>query len=107
MTYIHIIFIVIVEHILSEDVISDIIEIINNNILNKFDNFNAKNTKYTFDRVIQLDLQSDKYTPLRGGTYVKLPNYIIAKNAALMLTILKLINLNVRSKKILDALNMQ
>lgn len=34
------------EHILFEDLISDIIEFMHNKILNKFANFNTKDTKY-------------------------------------------------------------
>lgn len=53
------------------------------------------------DRVIQLDLQSDKYTPLCDGTYIELPRDILfQKDAILMLKILKLISLNMRKKKI-------
>lgn len=71
------------KHILAEDVISDKIESMHEIILNKFANFNAKNIKYVFDRVIQLDLQSNKHTPLRDGTYVKLPKYITAKKCCI------------------------
>lgn len=51
-------------HIFGKNKISDKIESMHFNILNKFTNFNMKmkNAKYVFDRIIQLDLQSsDKH----------------------------------------------
>lgn len=47
-----------------------------NELVWRFENFIAKNTKYRFDRILSVDLQSDRNNPLRGGTYIELPKFI-------------------------------
>jgi hypothetical protein len=47
----------------------------NSDIIYRFANFNSKNTKYRFNRVLYADLQSSRHTHLRGGTFIELPKY--------------------------------
>lgn len=48
-----------------------------NNIIRKFESFNAKNTLLRFDRVLYVDLQSS------GGTYKQFPNFVLTKKCCI------------------------
>ncbi len=63
--------------------ISEKIQTMNYEIISKFDNYNAKNTKYRFDKVLFIDLQSDKYNPLNVGSYIPLPDWVKLKKCCI------------------------
>jgi len=48
-----------------------------------FDRYNARNTRYRFHEVIRVDIHSDQHHPLRGGTYIQLPSFIISKKCCI------------------------
>lgn len=54
-----------------------------NDILINFTNYTAQNTKFRFDKVIRLDINSDKHNPLRGGSYTELPPFIKNKKCCI------------------------
>jgi hypothetical protein len=68
-----------------EAIISEAVTEMKNNIISQFINHsasaNASNCR--FDRVIKLDINSDKNNPLRGGTYVDLPDFIKKKKCCI------------------------
>ncbi|XKL67388.1 hypothetical protein PGB90_002879 [Kerria lacca] len=52
-------------------------ELQKNEVLRNFDSYNARNTRYRFDRVVKVDILSDQNNPLRGRTYIQLPIFYI------------------------------
>jgi hypothetical protein len=63
------------ETISSIGTINNRVGYMNSDIVSRFANFNSKNTKYRFNRVLYADIQSSKHTHLRGGTFIELPRY--------------------------------
>ncbi|MBP1526287.1 MAG: hypothetical protein H9Q67_07340 [Spiroplasma ixodetis] len=53
-----------------------------NEVLRNYDSYNVKNTIYRFDRVVRVDIISDKNNPLRGGR-TQLPSFIISKKCCI------------------------
>ena len=50
-------------------------------ILNAISNYQAKGSGWYFDKVLSLEVHTSKYQPLKGSSYVKLPDKIAAKKA--------------------------
>lgn len=69
--------------ILTPNVIDIALIHMKNELITKFESFNAKNSKLRFDKVIRVDIQSDKSNPLRGGTWIQLPSFIQSKKACI------------------------
>ena len=69
--------------ILATTNIGSIITDMKNEIMHKFSNFNARRSKLRFDRVIRIDIQSDRSNPLHGGTWLGLPNFIKNKRCCI------------------------
>ena len=77
-----------------------------NNILSRSTNYTAQNTTYRFDRVLRLKINSDKYKPLRGGTYKELPKFIQNKKCCINVKNIKNNKFKCEKKRILDVSNM-
>lgn len=54
---------------------------VKNTIFNEMQTFVLRGSNWTLNRIIRLELNINKYNPLRGSSYVKLPNYLKSKKA--------------------------
>ena len=50
-------------------------------ILDGFSNFQTKGSGWLFKEVMNLQINSDEYQPIKGSSYVKLPDKIAVKKA--------------------------
>ncbi|MBP1526300.1 MAG: hypothetical protein H9Q67_07405, partial [Spiroplasma ixodetis] len=56
---------------------------VKNEVLRNYDSYNVKNTRYRFDRIVRVDILSDKNNPLRGGNWTQLSSFIISKKCCM------------------------
>lgn len=45
-------------------------------IVGKFTKFQTRSSRWVFNQVIRLDIQSDRLNPLRVGTWIRMPSFI-------------------------------
>ena len=50
-------------------------------ILEKIDNFQMNGTGWYFKEVKRLEIHAVEYKPMKGSSYIPLPNFIMSKNA--------------------------
>ena len=51
------------------------------NLLNKIEKFQAEKSGWTISNLSTLYINSSRYSPIRGSSYIKLPEYLVAKKA--------------------------
>ena len=59
------------------DIINHMIE----DILEKIDNFQMNGSGWYFKEVKRLEIHTVEYKPMKGSSYIPLPNFIMSKNA--------------------------
>lgn len=69
--------------VLSSDSISALYKGIQDKLLAEADDFMRKESGWTLDRIEALEIRLNKYNPLRGATYIELPQIIKDKKAVI------------------------
>ena len=63
------------------DYIKEILIHTKKTILNAISNYQARGSGWHFDEVLKLEINTVKYQPIKGSSYIKLPDEIAAKKA--------------------------
>lgn len=62
---------------------SELYEGLSNKLIQESEDFQEKDSGWTLEEILELEIHTNKFTPLRGSTFVELPGKISATNAVI------------------------